>query len=234
MRRWAVLGASSTLMLTASAGAEGNADADSSAAGTYTLDPHVITTTRLPRNIEKIPYSVDELSFDDLAARESGVSIDESLRRLPGLFVSNRQNLSQGDRLSIRGIGSRTSFGVRGVRVLLDHIPLTMPDGQSQLSNVDLASVGRVDVGGAGKPVVATPVGGVPELVVDGEMGILVPPRDPDQLAKAIIDLLHNPEVAGRMGQSGTARLRRQFSQEKMFDQVNALYQALSPSASSS
>ena len=86
----------------------------------------------------------------------------------------------------------------------------------------------------AGKPVVATPVGGVPELVVDGETGILVPPRDPDQLAKAIIDLLHNPEVAGRMGQSGTARLRREFSQEKMFDQVNALYQALSPSASSS
>ncbi len=163
--RWTVLGASSTLMLTASAGADGIADPDSSTSGTYTLDPHVVTTTRLPRNIEKIPYSIDEISFDDLAPRESGVSIDESLRRLPGLFVSNRQNLSQGDRLSIRGIGSRTSFGVRGVRVLLDHIPLTMPDGQSQLSNVDLSSIGRIDImRGATSALYGNAAGGVVHL----------------------------------------------------------------------
>ena len=165
VRRWALLGTSSTLVLAPSAGADGNADADSSASGTYTLDPHVVTTTRLPRNVEQIPYSIDEVSFDDLAPRESGVSIDESLRRLPGLFVSNRQNLSQGDRLSIRGIGSRTSFGVRGVRVLLDHIPLTMPDGQSQLSNVDLSSIGRIDVmRGATSALYGNAAGGVVHL----------------------------------------------------------------------
>lgn len=143
--------------------AEGEAAADSAA--TYTLQPHVVTTTRLPRNIGRIPYSVSKMSFDDLATREGGVSIDESLRRLPGLFVSNRQNLSQGDRLSIRGIGSRTSFGVRGVRVLLDHIPLTMPDGQSQLSNVDLSSVGSVEVlRGATSALYGNAAGGVVHL----------------------------------------------------------------------
>ena len=154
-----------SLVLTgvASVVAEGGASADSTA--TYTLEPHVVTTTRLPQSIDQIPYSVSELSFDDLATREGGVSIDESLRRLPGLFVSNRQNLSQGDRLSIRGIGSRTSFGVRGVRVLLDHIPLTMPDGQSQLNNVDLSSVGRVEVlRGATSALYGNAAGGVVHL----------------------------------------------------------------------
>ena len=146
--RWALHTCTPCLLgLTMPAGADfPSAVADSSSPATYTLDPHIVTSTRLPRAVEQIPYTVDVLSFGDHERRETGLSIDESLRRLPGLFVSNRQNLSQGDRLAIRGIGSRTSFGVRGVRVLLDHIPLTMPDGQSQLSNVDLSSLGRVEV----------------------------------------------------------------------------------------
>ena len=60
--------------------------------------------------------------------------------------MSDRGNLSQGDRVSIRGIGSRASFGVRGIRVLVDGVPLTMPDGQSQLNNLDLHAVGDVEV----------------------------------------------------------------------------------------
>lgn len=78
----------------------------------------------------------------------------------------------------------------------------------------------------AGKPVVATSVGGVPELVMEGETGLLVPPRDPERLAEAIADLLHHPDVAHRMGMNGCARVRECFSQSEMLKQVMALYEA--------
>jgi len=76
----------------------------------------------------------------------------------------------------------------------------------------------------AGKPVVATTVGGVPELVLEGETGLLVPPRDSQRLAEAITKLLQQPDAARCMGESGRERVRREFSQKKMLDQTMALY----------
>jgi glycosyltransferase involved in cell wall biosynthesis len=76
----------------------------------------------------------------------------------------------------------------------------------------------------AGKPVVATSVGGVPELLLDGVTGLLVPPHDPARLAQAITKLLQQPEVARRMGECGRERVRKHFSQKKMLDDVLALY----------
>lgn len=78
-----------------------------------------------------------------------------------------------------------------------------------------------------GKPVVATPVGGVPELVVEGETGLLVPPCEPEQLSQAIIYLLRNPEVARGMGTNGRQRVIRHFSQKQMLDQVMGLYEEI-------
>ena len=77
----------------------------------------------------------------------------------------------------------------------------------------------------AGKPVIATPVGGVAELVVDGETGLLVPPRDPERLAQTITAMLQTPVVARRMGSKGFERVRQQFSQGEMVGQVMGLYE---------
>ena len=104
-----------------------------------------VTATRVPSPLQEVPFSVDRLGAGSFRG-ESGVSLDEALRELPGVAVNDRGNLSQGDRVSIRGIGSRASFGVRGIRVLVDDVPLTMPDGQSQLNNLDLHAVGDVEV----------------------------------------------------------------------------------------
>ena len=104
-----------------------------------------VTATRARSPLQEVPFSVDRLGAGSLRG-EPGVSLDEALRELPGVAVSDRGNLSQGDRVSIRGIGSRASFGVRGIRVLVDGVPLTMPDGQSQLNNLDLHAVGDVEV----------------------------------------------------------------------------------------
>jgi len=79
----------------------------------------------------------------------------------------------------------------------------------------------------AGLPVVATRVGGVPELVEDGATGLLVPAHDPEALAKAIIALLQDRERAEAMGQAGRERVERYFSVERMVQQTEALYEEL-------
>lgn len=79
----------------------------------------------------------------------------------------------------------------------------------------------------AGLPVVATAVGGTPELVVEGETGLLVPPRDPAALAQAILALLNDPELAQRLGENGRLRVATQFTIQQMVQQTENLYQQL-------
>jgi Outer membrane cobalamin receptor protein len=74
------------------------------------------------------------------------VNLSESLGAVPGLQVQNRQNYAQDLQLSIRGFGARSTFGVRGLRLYVDGIPATMPDGQGQTSNIDINSVESIDV----------------------------------------------------------------------------------------
>jgi len=79
----------------------------------------------------------------------------------------------------------------------------------------------------AGKPVVATSVGGTPEAIVDGETGLLIPPRNPEALASAIIRLLKNPELRTKMGRAGKERVLKQFSILRMVTKTQQLYKEL-------
>ncbi|MBL7199911.1 MAG: glycosyltransferase [Anaerolineae bacterium] len=79
----------------------------------------------------------------------------------------------------------------------------------------------------AGLPVVATAVGGTPEVVVDGVTGLLVPPGDPDALAEAIFRLLRDPDLRQRMGQAGRERVVERFSAERMVERTEQLYEQL-------
>jgi len=112
----------------------------------HILQPLDVTATRYSSSLLDIPVAVDILERSDIQKANLGLSLEESIRNLPGINVHNRNNLSMGDRISIRGLGSRASFGVRGIKIILDGIPLTMADGQSQLNNLDLTSVGRIEV----------------------------------------------------------------------------------------
>ncbi|WP_339524427.1 TonB-dependent receptor family protein [Pseudomonas sp. EA_35y_Pfl2_R111] len=80
------------------------------------------------------------------APGEQNLALDTLLARVPGVFSLNRYNLAQGLRPSIRGFGARGNFGVRGIRVLVDGVPLTMPDGQTELDGLDLGLVERMEV----------------------------------------------------------------------------------------
>ena len=75
-----------------------------------------------------------------------GVNLTETLKGVPGLQLNNRENYAQDLQLSMRGFGARSTFGVRGIRLYVDGIPATMPDGQGQTSNIDLSSLSHIEV----------------------------------------------------------------------------------------
>jgi len=110
-----------------------------------TVPPLIVSATR-SADSAAVPRAVAVVTHADLGEAPRTWGIDELLATVPGVYASNRYNFSLDERLSIRGFGSRSAFGVRGVKVLLDGIPQTLPDGQGQLTNVDLWSVDRVEV----------------------------------------------------------------------------------------
>lgn len=108
------------------------------------------------------PYAVSVAAGGELTRATSGAYLEEALRALPGVQVQNRFNLASGERLSVRGFGSRAQFGIRGVRVLVDGIPATLPDGQTALDHLDPSSLGRVELlRGPGSSLYGNAAGGV-------------------------------------------------------------------------
>ena len=74
------------------------------------------------------------------------MNLSETLKGVPGLQINNRENYAQDLQISMRGFGARSTFGVRGIRLYVDGIPATMPDGQGQTSNIDLGSLDHIEV----------------------------------------------------------------------------------------
>ena len=94
----------------------------------------------------RIPVARDTVSGDQISPQSLGGNLSETLQRVPGLVAVNRQNYAQDLQISSRGFGARAQFGVRGVRLIQDGIPLTMPDGQGQPSLFDLDGMQRIEV----------------------------------------------------------------------------------------
>ncbi len=106
-----------------------------------------VTVTRTEASPFDVPAAVDVIDGDRLrGAARPEVNLTEAVGLVPGVTARDRQNYAQDLQLSIRGFGARSTFGVRGVRLYVDGIPATMPDGQGQLSHIDLGSAGRVEV----------------------------------------------------------------------------------------
>lgn len=111
-----------------------------------TLAPVVVTGTRLGTAVLDTPASVDVVEGAAMRRGQPGINLSEGLAGVPGLQIQNRQNYAQDLQISSRGFGARSTFGVRGVRLYVDGIPATMPDGQGQTSNIDIGSIARVEV----------------------------------------------------------------------------------------
>jgi iron complex outermembrane receptor protein len=106
----------------------------------------VVTATRIETSVYDVPAAIDAVSGDEVRAHRPNVDLSEGLGRVPGIVVQNRYNYAQDLQVSSRGFGSRAAFGVRGVRLLQDDIPLTMPDGQGQTALFDLDGASRIEV----------------------------------------------------------------------------------------
>ncbi|WP_033413055.1 TonB-dependent receptor family protein [Methylophilus methylotrophus] len=113
---------------------------------TITLSPVVVTATRQAQNSFDLPVAIDVVSEKDIKDGQLQMQLSESLIRVPGITAQNRNNQAQDPQISTRGFGSRSAFGVRGVRVYVDGIPLTMPDGQGQPGVVDLSAIKSIEV----------------------------------------------------------------------------------------
>ena len=110
----------------------------------YETDEIMITGTRTEKRIIDIPYSV--FRVDQSAYKfEKKTAVNDVLQNIPGLFMQSRYG-NHDVRISIRGFGSRSNSGIRGVRILLDDIPESEPDGQTRIEAIDFNSVGRIEI----------------------------------------------------------------------------------------
>ena len=106
----------------------------------------IVTATRLDQAARSVPAAISVVSGDEIQQARQQLALDEALASVPGVFFQNRYNFAQDLRIAIRGFGARSNFGVRGIKILVDGIPETLADGQSQVDSIDLASVRQVEV----------------------------------------------------------------------------------------
>lgn len=110
------------------------------------LDSIRVEGTRMERSLLDTPAAVSVVEADKAQQGQQHLQLDESLARVPGLYLQNRYNFAQNQRISSRGFGARAPFGVRGLRIRVDGFPETLPDGQSQVDSIDLDSMYRATV----------------------------------------------------------------------------------------
>jgi len=147
------------------------------------LEDVVTTSNRFEQKSFDAPASLQAVSREVIEDAGPQVNMSESLNRIPGVVALNRQNYAQDLQISIRGFGARTAFGIRGVRLIIDGIPATIPDGQGQSATVSLTSTDRIEVlRGPLAQLYGNAAGGViqtftreapdrPELLIQGHTG---------------------------------------------------------------
>ncbi|PXA05539.1 TonB-dependent receptor [Coraliomargarita sinensis] len=112
----------------------------------FVLEPLVIRDRGLETPPLALPASVTRLDRDDIQKASAQLSINESLQTVPGVFALNPYNYAQDSRIAIRGFGARSDFGIRGIRLVVDGIPATLPDGQGGVDGIDLGSTGEMEI----------------------------------------------------------------------------------------
>ena len=113
---------------------------------TKPLNEVVISASRKEQLRFDAAAAIDSVQVDPFRTASPLVNLSEVLSAVPGLQIRERQNFAQDLQLSVRGFGTRSTFGVRGVRMLIDGIPATMPDGQGQAATASLSSAKRIEV----------------------------------------------------------------------------------------
>jgi len=140
----------------------------------FDQEPITINATRVEKNPDEIPAAVSTIGQDEIQLGRQQLSLDESLSGVPGLFMQNGYNFAQDLRVSIRGFGARSSFGIRGIKVIVDGIPETLPDGQGSVDGVDIGSASQINViRGPVSSLYGNASGGA--ILIESERGPVIP-----------------------------------------------------------
>lgn len=110
------------------------------------LDPVMVTAARIPSEANRVPAAVTAVEAEEFRRGRPALKLDEALERVPGVFVQNGNNFAQDLRISMRGFGARSAFGIRGIQVYMDGLPQTLADGQTALDAIDPDAVERLEV----------------------------------------------------------------------------------------
>jgi len=110
------------------------------------LEEVVVTVTRIEQRLSDVPVGITVIEQRDLQLGRQQLGLDEALARVPGVFFQDRYNFAQDLRIAVRGFGARSNFGIRGIKVFVDDIPSTLPDGQSGVDDIDLGSLARAEL----------------------------------------------------------------------------------------
>jgi len=134
----------------------------------------IVTSQRVEKPLLETPAAVTVVADRAIQLAQQALTLNESLGAVPGIYLQNQYNFAQGTRISTRGFGARTPFGIRGINLLVDGIPLTLPDGQTQLDSIDLGSAERIEVlRGASASLYGSSAGGV--ISITSEDGPSIP-----------------------------------------------------------
>ena len=110
------------------------------------LEEVIVSITKIRDSIKNTPYSISANDYSNFQNNAQQFYLSEYIERIPGVFISNDNNFAQDSRISIRGFGSRANFGIRGIKLIVDGVPETTPDGQSQIDNLNLELIKNIEV----------------------------------------------------------------------------------------
>jgi len=154
-----------------------------------------VSATRVERESRDLPVSIDTVGQRAIREDNPQVNLSEALNRVPGVSVLNRQNYAQDLQISTRGFGSRATFGVRGIRLIADGIPATMPDGQGQAATFSLGSAERIEVlRGPFSSLYGNAAGGVIQIFTAGG------PREPTASASFFAGSYDSWKLGAQLG----------------------------------
>lgn len=134
------------LVSVAGVAAGGTAVAQDDAGDTVQLDEITVSAPRVATPLARVPGAVGVVGEEEIQRARQGIGLDESLNAIPGVFMQNRYNFAQDLRISVRGAGARAPFGIRGVQIVVDGIPATLPDGQASVDAMDVDNIARMEV----------------------------------------------------------------------------------------
>ncbi len=134
------------------------------------LNEIVVVATRMESSVRDVARSISIVDKERIQNGTQQLGIDEALAGVPGLYMQNRYNFAQDLRISLRGFGARSSFGIRGIRIIVDGIPETLPDGQGGIDSIDIGSAQSIEVlRGPASSLYGNASGGV--IAITSELG---------------------------------------------------------------